>query len=71
MDLAFDEYMVNSRPKELTVQFFKFFMHSNDFIFYPNAGRNQLIQRQPLLVQDKQQANPLLSMNNYTYSNCD
>jgi hypothetical protein len=66
MDLAFDIYMVSSRPKELTGPFLKFFRYSNDFIIYPNAGRNQLIQRQPLLVQDKQQANPLLSKNNYT-----
>jgi hypothetical protein len=34
--------------------------------FYTNAGGRQPIQRQPLLVQYKQQANPLLSMNNYT-----
>jgi hypothetical protein len=32
---------------------------------YANAGRKQPIQRQPLLVQNKHQANPLLSMNNY------
>jgi hypothetical protein len=35
-------------------------------IFYANAGGKRPIQRQPLLVQYKQQANPLLSMNNYT-----
>jgi hypothetical protein len=34
--------------------------------FYANAGGRQPIQCQPLLVQYKQQANPLLSMNNYT-----
>jgi hypothetical protein len=34
--------------------------------FYANAGGKRPIQRQPLLVQYKQQANPLLSMNNYT-----
>jgi hypothetical protein len=34
--------------------------------FYANAGGKQQIQRQLLLVQCKQQANPLLSMNNYT-----
>jgi hypothetical protein len=33
--------------------------------FYVNAGGKRPIQRQPLLVQYKQQANPLLSMNNY------
>jgi hypothetical protein len=33
---------------------------------YANAGEKQPIQRQPLLVQYKQQANPLLSMHNYT-----
>ncbi len=31
-----------------------------------NAGGKQLVQRQLLLVQCKHQANPLLSMNNYT-----
>jgi hypothetical protein len=30
--------------------------------FYGNAGGKRPIQRQPLLVQYKQQANPLLSM---------
>jgi hypothetical protein len=34
--------------------------------FYANAGGKQPIQRQLLLVQWKQQANPVLSMNNYT-----
>jgi hypothetical protein len=34
--------------------------------FYANAGRKQPMQRQLLLVQCKQQANPFLSMNNYT-----
>jgi hypothetical protein len=34
--------------------------------FYANAGGKRSIQRQPLLVQYQQQANPLLSMNNYT-----
>ena len=34
--------------------------------FYANAGGKRPIQRQPLLLQYKQQANPLLSMNNYT-----
>jgi hypothetical protein len=34
--------------------------------FYASAGVKQLIQRQLPLVQYKQQANPLLSMNNYT-----
>jgi hypothetical protein len=34
--------------------------------FYANAGGKQPIQRQPLLEQYKQQANPLLSMNNYS-----
>jgi hypothetical protein len=34
--------------------------------FYANAGGKRPIERQPLLVQYKQQANPLLSMNNYT-----
>jgi hypothetical protein len=34
--------------------------------FYANAGGKRSIQRQPLLVQHKHQANPLLSMNNYT-----
>jgi hypothetical protein len=34
--------------------------------FFDNAGGKQQIQRQLLLVQYKQQANPLLSMNNYT-----
>jgi hypothetical protein len=32
---------------------------------YANAGGKQQIQRQLLLVQYKQQANPHLSMNNY------
>jgi hypothetical protein len=36
------------------------------FKFYANAGGKQPIQRQLLLVQYRQQANPLLSMNNYT-----
>jgi hypothetical protein len=30
--------------------------------YYDNAGGKQPIQRQPLLLQQKQQANPLLSM---------
>jgi hypothetical protein len=34
--------------------------------FYGSAGGKRPIQRQLLLVQYKQQANPLLSMNNYT-----
>jgi hypothetical protein len=34
--------------------------------FYANAGGKQQIQRQLLLVQFKQQANPLLSMNKNT-----
>jgi hypothetical protein len=34
--------------------------------FDANAGGKRPMQRQPLLVQYKQQANPLLSMNNYT-----
>ncbi len=34
--------------------------------FYANAGGTQTIQRQLLLVQDRQQANPLLSRHNYT-----
>jgi hypothetical protein len=34
--------------------------------FYANAGGKRPLQRQPLSVQYKQQANPLLSMNNYT-----
>jgi hypothetical protein len=34
--------------------------------FYTNAGRKQQIERRLLLVQYKQQANPLLSMNTYT-----
>jgi hypothetical protein len=34
--------------------------------FYANAGGKRPIQRQLLLVQYKQQANPLLSMLNYT-----
>jgi hypothetical protein len=34
--------------------------------FYANARGKRPIQRQPLLEQYKQQANPLLSMNNYT-----
>jgi hypothetical protein len=35
--------------------------------FYANARRKRVIQRQPLLVQyPQQQANPILSMNNYT-----
>jgi hypothetical protein len=33
---------------------------------YANAGGNRPIQRQLLAVQYKQQANQLLSMNNYT-----
>jgi hypothetical protein len=33
--------------------------------FYANAGGKRPIQRQPVLVQYKQQANPHLSMNNY------
>jgi hypothetical protein len=33
---------------------------------YTNAGGKRPIQRQPLLVQNKQQANPPLSMHNYT-----
>ncbi len=34
--------------------------------FYANAGGKQPIQRQLLLVQYKQQANPLLLTHNYT-----
>jgi hypothetical protein len=34
--------------------------------FYVNAGGKQPIQRQLLLVQYKQQANPLLPIHNYT-----
>jgi hypothetical protein len=34
--------------------------------FYASAGGKQPIQRQLLLVQCKQQANPLLSIHNYT-----
>jgi hypothetical protein len=34
--------------------------------FYANAGGKQQIEHQLLLVQNKQQANPLLSMNKYT-----
>ncbi len=34
--------------------------------FYANGEGKRLIQRQPLLVQYKQQGNTLLSMNNYT-----
>jgi hypothetical protein len=34
--------------------------------FYANAGEKRPIQRQPLLVQYKHQANPRLSMDNYT-----
>jgi hypothetical protein len=34
--------------------------------FYTNARENRPIQRQPLLVQYMQQANPLLLMHNYT-----
>jgi hypothetical protein len=34
--------------------------------FYANARGKLTLQRQPLYVQYKQQANPLLSMNNYT-----
>jgi hypothetical protein len=34
--------------------------------FYANARGKLTIQRQPLYVQYKQQANPLLSMNSYT-----
>ncbi len=34
--------------------------------FYANEGGKRPIQRQPLFVQYKQQANPLLSMKNYT-----
>jgi hypothetical protein len=33
--------------------------------FYANAGGKRPIQRQPLLVQYKHQANPLSSMNNF------
>jgi hypothetical protein len=33
---------------------------------FANAGGKRPIQRQPLLAQYKQQANPLLSMHNYT-----
>jgi hypothetical protein len=36
--------------------------------FYADAGGKQPIQRQPLLVQYKQQANPLLSMNSYNHT---
>jgi hypothetical protein len=34
--------------------------------FYANVGGKRPIQRQPLLMQYKQQANPLLSTHNYT-----
>jgi hypothetical protein len=34
--------------------------------FFANVGEKRPIQRQPLLVQYKQQANPLLSTHNYT-----
>jgi hypothetical protein len=34
--------------------------------FYANVGGKQPMQRQLLLVQYKQQANPLLSIHNYT-----
>ncbi len=34
--------------------------------FYANAGGTQPIQHQLLLVQNKQQANPLLTIHNYT-----
>jgi hypothetical protein len=34
--------------------------------FYANTGGKRPIQRQPLLVQYKQQANPHLSLHNYT-----
>jgi hypothetical protein len=34
--------------------------------FYANAGGKRPIQRQPLLLQHKQEVNPLLSMHNYT-----
>jgi hypothetical protein len=34
--------------------------------FYANAGGKRPIQRQPLLVQYKHQANPLISMKNFT-----
>jgi hypothetical protein len=34
--------------------------------FYANAGGKRQIQRKPLLMQYKQQANPLLSMHYYT-----
>ncbi len=34
--------------------------------FYANNGGKRPIQRQPLLVRYKQQANPLLLMTNYT-----
>jgi hypothetical protein len=36
------------------------------FKFYPNTGGKRSIQRHILLVQYKHQANPLLSLNNYT-----
>jgi hypothetical protein len=36
------------------------------FRFYANAGGKRPIQRPPLLVQDKDQADPLSSVNNYT-----
>jgi hypothetical protein len=35
-------------------------------IFYANAGGKQPMQRQLFFVQCTQQANPVLSMNNYT-----
>jgi hypothetical protein len=34
--------------------------------FFANARGKRPTQRKPFLVQYKQQANPLLSMNNYT-----
>jgi hypothetical protein len=34
--------------------------------FYANAAGKRPIQRQPLLVQYKHQADPLLAMKNYT-----
>jgi hypothetical protein len=37
-----------------------------NFMPIPNTGGKLQIQRQPLLEQYKQQANPLLSVDNYT-----
>ncbi len=40
--------------------------YSHTTLQYVDAGGKLPIQRQPFLVQYKHQANPLLSMNNYT-----